>query len=919
MGSLWSILDAQNGVMVSMSVICEELVRAVNSGRCFALVGAGASCDLGMPSWRALGQKILEGLDSQKEHDNIEHCRKLLDKGDYPSFFSLAEKVIGKDRLLALISEKLSGDWPMGRIYQYISSWPFQSYLTTNFDDQLSRHLEAAGFAFAIRLNTQDDMRILHSSTKDVIFKIHSDPKTPEHIVLTAEQYAEFRKDESRKYWRDKIFSLLSMVDVVVIGYSASDPDFRDQLSRLEAVAAPDHPIFMFATGFDPAKVREYYPTHNIRIIPYDNEDGTHRDLQRVLARYDPFIAKRGSPFIGLEPIDENAASLASSIYLFTQLRIVEDSKSCFQRSCAAMMLEKLSSYPSGQSVSIAELKDTLAQKTFAKVGTDPIALQKALEYLYSLGFISLTREDHVTLEPNGRSVIDKIKAERILLEENFEHACRLFLKRDYSDLDQALTNSVIGQLRKGLVRAFEKRGMEIARSAFSDMSIDVSDAADILGVINQLAGALTETRQRAAFADLMMNVILKPSQHMKSYLAALSQGYFAYHALGLEPRCSDERLNIARKTDWLLDSSVILPLLAIDCLNHEYAKDLLNKLKELGLRCYTTRRFFDEVQDHALWALRNFSNTLYGSVELLHVAMAGPGYKENLFISGFVKWGAKEGRPSLPHYMAQCLGPEYAADLRAAVANRVTELGIKIRDLGDWSTLPEQEQSELKQLSSDITALRKRIGTYRNEAQCDAEAEAVTICKKENVLFLSPSTVLNRILPERKKMSWNPEAMYRFLTLFSSIPTGVDPLYECMTQSFFNAGFDIVDTEAISYYAAPLVRQARMTLAQEKATYVAALGKARVDELEDGFERTSDAEKPFYSMQFALYIARQESKAREVAEERARIAEREQTLSSGQRREYERLKAKAEEKARKHQHRKRRLASRKRGKPQRK
>jgi hypothetical protein len=439
---------------------------------------------------------------------------------------------------------------------------------------------------------------------------------------------------------------------------------------------------------------------------------------------------------------------------------------------------------------------------------------------------------------------------------------------------------------------------------------MDISDATDILDTINEVSKNLLSDNERSAFADLMLEVMLKPDDEMKGYLAALCHGYFAYHALGLEPRCSDERLNIARQTAWLLDSSIILPLLAVDCLNHDYAKDLLQRIKSLGLHCYTTERLFAEVHEHARWAITNFAYASYDSAELLQAAMAGPGYKQNLFLDGFIKWSATQGRPSMDQYMIQCLGKGYSADLPAAVRHQVLTLGIEIRDFVSWPSFSQAAWAERDSISEEIAGIRRLYGTYTGTGQCDAEAEVVLICSREKAIFLSQSSILNKMSKTQTKISWRPEAMYRFLTLFSSVPPATDLLYQCMTQDFFYTGFDIVDNKAISHYAAPLIRQARMVLEQERATYEKALGQVRLRELEVAFEQIPDVEKPFYSMQFLAYVARQETKQREAAEERARSAEAAQGLSGKERDEYERLKSKKEEKRRKRLQRERRATS---------
>jgi hypothetical protein len=134
---------------------------------------------------------------------------------------------------------------------------------------------------------------------------------------------------------------------------------------------------------------------------------------------------------------------------------------------------------------------------------------------------------------------------------------------------------------------------------------------------------------------------------------------------------------------------------------------------------------------------------------------------------------------------------------------------------------------------------------------------------------------------------------MYRFLSLFSSTPPGADLLYDCMIQDFYYGGFDIVDKEAISRFVTPMIRQARMQLDSEKARYEEALGPQKFAQLSNQFDRVPDEQKPFYSMQFAFYVANQEIAKRKAAEAVAKEAKKVKDLSEKERREFGRLKAK--------------------------
>ena len=162
-------------------------------------------------------------------------------------------------------------------------------------------------------------------------------------------------------------------------------------------------------------------------------------------------------------------------------------------------------------------------------------------------------------------------------------------------------------------------------------------------------------------------------------------------------------------------------------------------------------------------------------------------------------------------------------------------------------------------------------------------------ISKLVETRFLSQSSFLNNYTSA--PMVWKPETMFRFLTLFSSVPSGNDMLYQCMTQDFFYAGFDIINQQTIANYASPLIHQARMKLEQQRPEYERVLNKRRLAQLEAKFEQTPDALKPFYSMQFAYYVASQAEAMRDVAVKRAVQAEQNAELTRRQREQFERLK----------------------------
>ncbi len=895
-----------------MAIIDRDLVRAINSGRCFALVGAGPSCEIGLPSWSKLAQDAISLLDATSHAAVIDRCQKLHVNSDYPAVFSQIEKAIGIDPLLEYVTRSFPQMNGNGEIYSYLARWPFAVYLTTNYDDCLSQRLQRENLSFPTKHNSQNDFRTLRADGKGVIYKIHGDCSTPDDIVLTSEQYEAFRQLQDRNYWREKIRSVLHMVSLVLVGYSASDPDFKDQLALAKDLASPDHPIFMFATEISTNDIKQYFQEYNIRIIPYKNPDGTHGQLHRVLRRYDPFIAKRGTPHLGQDPIDEFKANLASSIHLFTRLNLLGGNDTCLKKSYEALIASELGNCTDGETTLLSDLQTALASRIGVQ-HLDPGTVQMALESLHGRGYVEFSaNENQYSLSASGREKLEETKAERALREDKFAGACRLFLQKEHPALDAPAQDGVIRQLQEGLVRAFEKRGLEMAQATFGHNTIDLSAATDILEVVNKQSSTIPDDNARAACADLMLEVLLQPNQEMKERIADLSQGYFSYHALGLDPSCSDERLRMAKKKVWILDSSIILPILAEDCVNHEFAQDLLNKMKAQELRLVTTGRLFDEVIDHAFWAIRNFKDAKADSTNLLQAASGGPGYKQNLFIDGYVKWAAGQGVPSLESYFRAVLGDEYENDTGNCVKEQITKFGIEIVEFSNWPEFKQEQWGDRREVEGKIVQLRNELGTYRSDEQCRAEAEVLILCENQKAGFLSQSGILDSIDQNRSRITWKPESMYRFLATFSSAPPSEDLLYESMVQDFYYSGFDIVNRDALKQYFAEPVRQSRMNLDEEKDRYEQALGSAEYRRERNGFDNVPDVQKPFYSLQFAHLVARKEGEKRIAAEARARRAEETKQLTDEDRKELERLKAKEAEKRRQNKRKQRRQQSQK-------
>ena len=122
----------------------QRLIRSINSGRCFVLVGAGPSCEVGYPSWAALASQTYQKLMNDSQVKDKKSYEKYLSDKKYPEFFRLAEQEIGSREKLIELLKLLLVRSPSGEnvIYKTIAEWPFACYLTTNYDDEIEHHLK---------------------------------------------------------------------------------------------------------------------------------------------------------------------------------------------------------------------------------------------------------------------------------------------------------------------------------------------------------------------------------------------------------------------------------------------------------------------------------------------------------------------------------------------------------------------------------------------------------------------------------------------------------------------------------------------------------------------------------------------------------------------------------------------------------
>jgi hypothetical protein len=204
----------------------DDLARSVRQRRAILFVGAGVSMVVGLPSWQALIDHMMEEL----EIPEASRGRPGLDHPILAEYYRLRRGTIGPlrswmDREWKVSEERVRES----RIHELIVSLDFPLIYTTNYDRNLEVAFELAQKPFHKISNARDLTQADRAGTQ--IVKFHGDFDDDSSLVLTeADYFARLNFDSPLdvKFRADAMSRTL-----LFIGYSMSDLNIRLLLYRI--------------------------------------------------------------------------------------------------------------------------------------------------------------------------------------------------------------------------------------------------------------------------------------------------------------------------------------------------------------------------------------------------------------------------------------------------------------------------------------------------------------------------------------------------------------------------------------------------------------------------------------------------------------------------------------------------------------
>jgi SIR2-like domain len=860
---------------------------------------------------------------------------------DYPRVFEHSAHLVGMPRLLQHLRGVLDAhpkERPSENIYNHIARWPIPVYLTTNFDHEILGHLSAIGDSSYIEYsNSEDHLSLLVPGTAGAIMHLHGDLRSEAGLILTTTQYREISSGPKWEYWRTKMTSIFQMNPVVVLGHSLSDPHFMHVLNAAKKGAGVVQPVCWIAPDVDPTVAREYLEKYRIRVITYDNRDRTHRNLVRLVEGISDFVPPRLSVHLGAavaraseSPLGTSAA--APGFFVFTKLsahRDFEAKRIAIMVAALRAAVQRLSEMPS---FSIEHALEISGWPPLLPVPSELAA--RVAEQAISDGVL-LTHRSDFTVGPHAQSLAKADHDRFQHLRTRFHVSIENRLKRQFESLSPAQAAGVAADIDAALTGYFREGGLTLASTlAASGQGPTPTVPSSVLRFINEASAKYDDHLRRQAFSTVSLQAFVRADAPEREYLGRVSQGFFAFHLLGVFGDAARERLRHAKETVWLVDSSAQIAAAAVGSAANAVFREAFRSLSNLGIRLFTLERLFDETREHLWFADHIVRENGASSPSVLAAAMGNAPYrKANLFLEGFVNWQAAGNPADWDRYLIAISGD--AIMRPAAVRAAVPELPIEQIEFKDWPGFTQDDYAEASTFTENIVSTygtRVAIGPRSRDVGADLykkampEAEALVVVLHERdgkyhmlsaadqqsyAWFLSQTAILNRICLGQR-ITWQPEAFVRFASTLAptSDEEAATRAFEVLLWSLAQSGVTLLDDRVVAGVFGGVIDQAKLSLREQHKAYEEVLGTKYGESIEKILERVADVHQPLVALQLANERADRESALRVNAQAQAAEAVKRATAAEAELSTVQRYRRKLQEKQRKGQQRKRRARS---------
>jgi len=780
-----------------------DLIDLINSGAAVAIIGSGISNDAGLPSWSDLCLRIAKDLDP--ENLKTSDALKLLKGKHYPEAFSALSGITSRVDIHARVAAIINESTRPGRHHDRISDWPFRYYVTTNYDTLIEN---ACCSPLVSVGNLGEELRKLAAGPNDVVWHMHGSS----HLDNDISRITVCKEDYSEIYPDSNIVTVLKSITqsarCIYIGFGFNDRDFMDVIKSVGRQAYAGRPSYAFmaydeSSPEERTKLEALRDEYNIEIIPYLNNMGNHSKLHVLMDSYTPLLLRRsllhGCPPSGSPEYAPSTTSLRIHNIIDIE-QLASSNPSLKQTLIGARIIAKIREIPG---IDEAELMQQIVGKDITLAAAKTALGIFRLKRLINDGPLLMVSDLYNEMVASSKAKIELMRSKFLASIE--------VRSRD-KDINEKERVSV-----KDTVAAFYEKlcydqGLGVAQNLVTSDSAQIARRS--VSLLKDLPEYLVKCKSKneaIAIIEITSEIIAKPSVQESEYLGQLCQSYFGQHLAGASSRLSQIDLDIIAGTCYILDSSVLICLLAEDGRSYAFTNNLIYKAIDHKAVLTTTPLLIEEVYEHARWALQLVEKYGEASPEIIDVLRGANGYKQNQFIDGYFLGERRDS--TFLSYIKRVLDiPKSGSICIKSIKSSLERRQVSVKSIDNWEGFSPLMYSERDKVQTEIKKRRIANGSYKHDRQAEAEAEVVLICdyirkgtflisssQLNDAFFLSSTRVVDGLELFPKRISLLPEGLDQWLWSSGAISEAhARMVFEQLLWELAQQGIAFVDKQTI-------------------------------------------------------------------------------------------------------------------------
>ncbi|MDP3830101.1 MAG: SIR2 family protein, partial [Ignavibacteriaceae bacterium] len=497
--------------------------------------------------------------------------------------------------------------------------------------------------------NSKDDLERFDPDTLTYIIKIHGAIEKPETLILTEDQYDNYQHKDENKYYRDFLKSYFLAQKFFIVGYSINDPYIVDLLKSLTANFRRQVPIFAILSDVSNSQIRDLNNRCNIKVFHYTNKSGTHKELTNILEAISKFIRTDQDQIIKR---DETDLKRAQSLYMWHKFQLSKSEENLDIDSIKSILLTIINDSYYKVVFSQKDLLTALNKLLGVKSDSFLKIIESALVDLVDVNFIE--RVDNASYKGTVK-LFQYVKRYNHQYDDLLESYVTEIANNFVKNID-GIDSQHIEQVKKAavdvIIDLFSERAIEIIKMIFEKKPIIIQQASILFKLINLRAKDISNHPVRFYFIKYISDMLTSPTKVQENILEYYSKAYFSIQALQIDPIGEEFRKQFLSNRAILVDSTVIIPLLAHSCLDYDFFNAVVGACKENQIKLVTTSCLIDEVYFHAEWAKKLINDNGDQSVAVLSAAIGNYPYKRNAFLDGYIRYCASNDHINFEDYL---------------------------------------------------------------------------------------------------------------------------------------------------------------------------------------------------------------------------------------------------------------------------